>query len=130
MKTINKDVKANTQIANKVKLDLSKSTFNTSTKSSSISPNSKLIVDLDIAAKYAKKLRGQVAIICELAKQNGGSVNLQEANDLWIEQFVDTGTYEQDLVQVSSHYIGLFKSDKGYKKIPSEDLKKLLNRTG
>ena len=130
MKTINKDVKANTQIANKVKLDLSKSTFNTSTKSSSISPNSRLIVDLDIAAKYENDLRGQVAIICEIAKQNGGSFNLQEANDLWIEQFVDTGTYKQDLVEVSSHYLGLFKSSKGYKNIPSEDLKQLLRRMG
>tara|TARA_R100000734_G_C3296627_1_gene87725 strand:+ start:105 stop:497 length:393 start_codon:yes stop_codon:yes gene_type:complete len=130
MKTNNKDVTANTQTATKVKLDLTKSTFNTSTKSSSINPNSRLIVDLDIAAKYAHELRGQVAIICELAKQNGGSVNLQEANDLWIEQFVDTGTYKQDLVEVSSHYLGLFNSAKGYKKIPSADLKQLLKRMG
>ena len=126
----NNKVTANTQTATKVKLDLTKSTFDTSTKSSSISPNSRLIVDLDIAAKYSHKLRGQVAIICELAKQNGGSVSLQEANDLWIEQFVDTGVYSQDLVEVSTHYLGLFKRDKGYKNIPSAELKQLLKRTG
>ena len=112
--------------ANGVTLDLTKSTFNTSTKSSSINPNSRLVIDLDIAKKYASEFKGQVAIICELAEQNGGSVNLQEANDLWITQFVNTKVFKQDLVQVAGHYIGLFNSPKGYKQIPSADLKKLI----
>ena len=64
--------------------------------------------------------------MCELAEQNGGSVNLQEANELWITQFVNTGVFKQDLVQVSGHYIGRFNSLKGYKQIPSADLKKLI----
>ena len=112
--------------ANGVTLDLTKSTFNTSTKSSSINPNSRLVIDLDIAKKYASEFKGQVGIMCELAEQNGGSVNLQEANDLWISQFVNTKVFKQDLVQVAGHYIGLFNSPKGYKQIPSADLKKLI----
>ena len=112
--------------ANGITLDLTKGSFNTSTKSSSINPNSKLVINLEIAKKYASKLNGQMGIICALAEQNGGSVNFQEANNLWISEFVDTGVYTQDLLTVVSHYRGRFNSPKGYKQIPSADLKKLI----
>jgi len=112
--------------ANGITLDLTKSSFNTSTKSSSINPNSKLVINLEVAKKYSHKLSGQLGIICALAEQNGGSVNFQEANDLWISEFVDNGVYTQDLITVVSHYRGRFNSPKGYKQIPSADLKKLI----
>jgi len=112
--------------ANGITLDLTKGSFNTSTKSSSINPNSKLVINLEIAKKYAHKLSGQMGIICSLAEQNNGSVNFQEANELWITQFVDTGVYTQDLITVVGHYRGRFNSPKGYKQIPSTDLKKLI----
>tara|TARA_R100000458_G_scaffold373_1_gene295 strand:- start:169 stop:582 length:414 start_codon:yes stop_codon:yes gene_type:complete len=112
--------------ANGLTLDLTKGSFNTSTKSSSINPNSKLIINLEIAKKYAHKLSGQMGIICTIAEQNNGSVNFVEANELWITQFVDTGIYSQDLITVVSHYRGRFNSPKGYKQIPSADLKKLI----
>ena len=107
-------------------LDLTKGSFNTSTKSSSINPNSKLVINLEIAKKYKTELIGQMGIICAIGEQNNGSVNFQEANDLWISKFVDTGVYTQDLITVVSHYRGRFNSPKGYKQIPSDDLKKLI----
>ena len=125
----NNEVKANTKSANNVKLDLTNSTYNTSTKSSSINPNSELQCNLAIADKYHSDIRGQVAIMCEFCKQNGGSVNLKDANALWIEKFVDTGIYVQDLIEVSTHWIGKFNSPKGWKGIPSAELKQLLKRS-
>ena len=121
----NNEVKANTKSANNVKLDLTNSTYNTSSKSSSINPNSELQCNLAIADKYSDKLRGQVAIMCELAKQNCGIVNFKQANALWIEQFVDTCIYVQDLVAVSTHLISKYNSPKGWKWIPSAELKQL-----
>ena len=112
--------------ASGITLDLTKGSFNTSTKSSSINPNSKLVIDLEIAKKYSHKLNGQMGSICTIAEQNNGSVNFVEANELWITQFVDTGIYTQDLITVVSHYRGRFNSPKGYKQIPSTDLKKLI----
>jgi hypothetical protein len=109
-----------------IALDTSKGSFNTSTKSSSINPNSKLSSVSSIAKKYAHKFNGQMGIIFTMLEQNDWSVNLQEANELWITMYVDTGIYTQDLITVINHYRGLFSSKRGYKQIPSEDLKQLL----
>ena len=109
-----------------IALDTSNSSFNTSTKSSSINPNSKLSTVSSIAKKYAHKFNGQMGIIFTMLEQNDWSVNLQEANELWITRYVDTGIYTQDLITVVNHYRGLFSSKRGYKQIPSEDLRQLL----
>ena len=109
-----------------IALDTSKGSFNTSTKSSSINPNSKLSSVSSIAKKYAHKFNGQMGIIFTMLEQNDWSVNLQEANELWITMYVDTGIYTQDLITVINHYRGLFSSKRGYKQIPREDLKQLL----
>ena len=109
-----------------ISLDTSKGSFNTSTKSSSINPNSKLSSVSSIAKKYAHKFNGQMGIILSMLEQNDWSVNLQEANELWITRYVDTGIYTQDLITVVNHYRGLFSSKRGYKQIPREDLKQLL----
>ena len=109
-----------------IALDTSKGSFNTSTKSSSINPNSKLSTVGSIAKKYAHKFNGQMGIILTMLEQNDWSVNLQQANELWISLYVDTGIYEQDLITVVNHYRGVFNSKRGYKQIPSEDLRQLL----
>ena len=109
-----------------IALDTSNSSFNTSTKSSSINPNSKLSTVSAIAKKYAHKFNGQMGIIFTMLEQNDWSVNLQEANELWITMYVDTGIYTQDLITVVNHYRGVFGSKRGYKQIPSEDLRQLL----
>jgi len=109
-----------------IALDTSNSSFNTSTKSSSINPNSKLSTVSAIAKKYAHKFNGQMGIIFTMLEQNDWSVNLQEANELWITRYVDTGIYTQDLITVVNHYRGVFGSKRGYKQIPSEDLRQLL----
>ena len=109
-----------------IALDTSKGSFNTSTKSSSIDPNSKLSTVGSIAKKYTNKFSGQMGIIFTMLEQNEWSVNLQQANELWISLYVKTGIYEQDLITVVNHYRGVFSSKRGYKKIPSEDLRQLL----
>ena len=109
-----------------IALDTSKGSFNTSTKSSSIDPNSKLSTVSSIAKKYTNKFSGQMGIIFTMLEQNDWSVNLQQANELWISLYVDTGIYTQDLITVVNHYRGVFGSKRGYKKIPSEDLRQLL----
>jgi|TARA_R110002012_G_scaffold115800_1_gene262779 hypothetical protein len=109
-----------------IALDTSKGSFNTSTKSSSINPNSKLSTVGSIAKKYSHKFNGQMGIIFTMLEQNDWSVNLQQANELWISLYVDTGIYEQDLITVVNHYRGVFNSKRGYKQIPSEDLRQLL----
>jgi len=109
-----------------IALDTSKGSFNTSTKSSSIDPNSKLSTVSSIAKKYTNKFSGQMGIIFTMLEQNDWSVNLQQANELWISLYVDTGIYEQDLITVVNHYRGVFGSKRGYKQIPSEDLRQLL----
>jgi len=109
-----------------IALDTSKSSFNTSTKSSSINPNSKLSTVGAIAKKYAHKFNGQMGIIFTMLEQNDWTVNLQEANELWITRYVDKGPYTQDLITVVNHYRGVFSSKRGYKQIPSEDLRQLL----
>ena len=109
-----------------IALDTSKGSFNTSTKSSSIDPNSKLSTVSSIAKKYTNKFSGQMGIIFTMLEQNDWSVNLQEANELWITRYVDTGIYTQDLITVVNHYRGVFNSKRGYKQIPSEDLRQLL----
>tara|TARA_R100000789_G_C2913390_1_gene124041 strand:+ start:117 stop:527 length:411 start_codon:yes stop_codon:yes gene_type:complete len=109
-----------------IALDTSKGSFNTSTKSSSIDPNSKLSTVSSIAKKYTNKFSGQMGIIFTMLEQNDWSVNLQQANELWISLYVDTGIYTQDLITVVNHYRGVFGSKRGYKQIPSEDLRQLL----
>ena len=109
-----------------IALDTSKGSFNTSTKSSSIDPNSKLSTVSSIAKKYTNKFSGQMGIIFTMLEQNEWSVNLQQANELWISMYVDTGIYTQDLITVVNHYRGVFSSKRGYKQIPSEDLRQLL----
>ncbi len=109
-----------------IALDTSKGSFNTSTKSSSIDPNSKLSTVSSIAKKYAHKFNGQMGIIFTMLEQNDWTVNLQEANELWITRYVDKGPYTQDLITVVNHYRGVFSSKRGYKQIPSEDLRQLL----
>ena len=109
-----------------ITLDTSKCSFNTSTKSSTVSPNAKLSTVGSIAKKYAHKFSGQLGIIFTMLEQNDWSVNLQQANELWITQYVKTGIYEQDLIIVVNHYRGVFNSKRGYKQIPSEDLRQLL----
>ena len=109
-----------------IALDTSKGSFNTSTKSSSIDPNSKLSTVSSIAKKYTNKFSGQMGIIFTILEQNEWSVNLQQANELWITLYVDTGIYTQDLITVVNHYRGVFGSKRGYKQIPSEDLRQLL----
>ena len=109
-----------------IALDTSKGSFNTSTKSSSIDPNSKLSTVSSIAKKYTNKFSGQMGIIFTMLEQNDWSVNLQQANELWISLYVDTGIYTQDLITVVNHYRGVFSSKRGYKQIPSEDLRQLL----
>ena len=109
-----------------IALDTSKGSFNTSTKSSSIDPNSKLSTVSSIAKKYTNKFSGQMGIIFTMLEQNDWSVNLQQANELWISMYVDTGIYTQDLITVVNHYRGVFSSKRGYKQIPSEDLRQLL----
>ena len=107
-------------------LDTSKSSFNTSTKSSSVNPNSILSTVGSIAKKYAHKFNGQLGIVFTILEQNDWKVNLQKANELWISKYVDTGIYTQDLITVVNHYRGVFNSKRGYKQIPSEDLRQLL----
>tara|TARA_Y100001951_G_C11066153_1_gene143509 strand:+ start:121 stop:531 length:411 start_codon:yes stop_codon:yes gene_type:complete len=109
-----------------IALDTSKGSFNTSTKSSSIDPNSKLSTVSSIAKKYTNKFSGQMGIIFTMLEQNDWSVNLLQANELWISLYVDTGIYTQDLITVVNHYRGVFGSKRGYKQIPSEDLRQLL----
>ena len=109
-----------------IALDTSKGSFNTSTKSSSIDPNSKLSTVSSIAKKYTNKFSGQMGIIFTMLEQNEWSVNLQQANELWISLYVKTGIYTQDLITVVNHYRGVFGSKRGYKQIPSEDLRQLL----
>ena len=109
-----------------ITLDTSKSSFNTSTKSSSVNPNSILSTVGSIAKKYAHKFNGQLGIVFTILEQNDWKVNLQKANELWISKYVDTGIYTQDLITVVNHYRGVFNSKRGYKQIPSEDLRQLL----
>ena len=109
-----------------ITLDTSKSSFNTSTKSSSVNPNSILGTVGSIAKKYAHKFNGQLGIVFTILEQNDWKVNLQKANELWISKYVDTGIYTQDLITVVNHYRGVFNSKRGYKQIPSEDLRQLL----
>ena len=109
-----------------ITVDPTKSKFNTASKSSAINPNSKLVCDPQLATKYAHKFNGQLGIVLDMLEQNGSSLNMQDANDYWITNYVDTGVYTQDLVTVVSHYRGVFNSKKGYKQIPSEELRKLI----
>ena len=109
-----------------ITVDPTKSKFNTASKSSAINPNSKLVCDPQLATKHTHKFSGQLAIILDMLEQNGNSLNMQEANDYWITNYVDTGVYTQDLVTVVSHYRGVFNSNKGYKHIPRDELTKLI----
>ena len=64
-----------------------------------------------------------------MVEQSGGEVILNDANEYWIGEFVDTNKYEQDLMQVLSHYIKHYEKlaqlGKDYKKIPAKELNTL-----
>tara|TARA_R100001443_G_scaffold96381_1_gene103206 strand:- start:25 stop:453 length:429 start_codon:yes stop_codon:yes gene_type:complete len=109
-----------------ITLDLSKATHSISGRTSSLNPTDKLTINSELYKRVGGKLPNQVVIICEMVEQSGGEVILNDANEYWIGEFVDTNKYEQDLMQVLSHYIKhyakLAKLGKDYKKIPAKEL--------
>ena len=108
-----------------ITLDLDKATHRMSGgRSSSLNPNHTLTINSELYKRVGHKFPNQVLIICELVEQNGGEVVLGDANDYWVSKYVDTDVYSQDMLEVLSHYLTLFKK-KDYKKIPVKELSTL-----